>query len=353
MKIKNAKLNILSLFIVLIAFFPYTTSNQISIIVYSLLMDIFIIILLNSSIKIEKNYFFILIVFFCLLFIIVIEGLIRTDFNYINSYSDLLKRIIVIISIVLVVSNSKYEINLNLWHKIIKCFFLIGIIFLIFQLIGYRFINENTISFFILPYLGLKIIKYKSRLIKFLWYLIGLFILFFSNGRSALLAFLLTPIWLVIIKSRFIFRLTFLSMVAISIILPFYFPDFLMQLDDKLSGRGYLWVSYAEASKEYLLTLFFGTGDYTLQEENLLGAHNTWLGTVWTIGLIGLLMNALVIVYYLKIDSGEKKQYPISLVIIYIFTVQIFESVNIGGISFMSLILLWSLLILRKSNKIA
>lgn len=344
---------IVVILLIIITLFPYTKYPLIGQVAFLFLFFLFLIhaFILKKELKIKRVYYPIIISFLFLFLYTLIQGLIRINYNLTHIYIDIFSRVIVIAVTILYVSNLSFNFIYSVLKKAITIFWGIGIITLTVKKInGVYLVNENTMAFFMIPYLGCLITNNKNITIKILVFFFGASLLYFTNGRASLYAFLLTPLWLFIIKkTRLIIPALFL-MILINLIIPFFFIEFLLDLDDKLSGRGTLLYYYTSFLKNDLLSLILGTGGELLQNGSqiiALGAHNSWVGIIWSYGLIGLLINLIIIFQLLKNVTVDSYSVSLLLIIFYIIFVQSFETINLGGISFFSLLLLISLLLVR------
>ena len=123
-----------------------------------------------------------------------------------------------------------------------------------------------------------------------------------------------------------------------------YMNEKLLFLDNHLSGRIVLQIAYIK--EIFNNPLLFGSGKYIISKDLYygLGPHQTWIGTLYTFGIIGLLVNIAFILYCIRINI-EKNFSFLHLIVLYILVLQLFESINIGGVSYLSLLLLTSLLL--------
>lgn len=345
---------LITLMLACVALFPYSEIPE-----YSYIFFLIFVMVLSWTIVLSKRKallnkaFIVPLLFFLLLQLIVLfQGLIRYDFNFGNTIVDIVQRILVIVIFMIFIST--FEINkiTKIFNSMLLVFFIIGFCSLImFYLTGGRIFNENSIGFFLLPYMGLKIVKCEKKISKIILYLIGLLLLILTNGRASLLAFLLTPLWIVIIKYHW-GRVLFPAMFLISsIIFPFVLTDVLLGLDEFSTGRGSLQNAYISYLKQDVISFFFGTGEFILDLDLLLGLgpHHSWIGLMFTYGLFGLIANILFILYCLRKKEIIQSERHYLLIVLYMFTIQNFEIINLGGISYMSLLFLSCLLILKKS----
>jgi len=336
-----------------VALFPYTKYP-----IYSYLFFLIFIVVIGSEILISKKIFFDsksfgwpIILFLTQFLLILFQGLIRSDFNFGNASIDTIQRIVVVVVFIMLLSNFSTDNISNVLDSILFIFFMIGLCSLIvFHLNGNRLFNENTLGFFLLPYLGLQIIKNNRIVPRILIYIIGVVLLFLTGGRASLLAFLLTPLWFLIIRYTLFRNISLVFFLLISILIPFAFMDILLQFDSTLSGRGSLQNTYTIHLEKDVISFLFGTGDFFLDDKVTmgLGPHHSWLGLIFTYGLVGLIANILITLYCTRVKVVNRNSQFYFLVIFYIFTVQNFETINIGGISFMSLLLLSCLFLVKK-----
>lgn len=336
-----------------VALFPYTKYP-----IFSYLFFLIFIVIIGSKILISKKKLFDsksfgwpIILLLTQLLLVLFQGLMRSEFNFVNASIDTIQRILVVVVFIMLLSNFSLESISRVLDSTVFIFFMIGLCSLFaFYMTGVRIFNENTLAFFILPYLGLQIIKNKRIVPKSLIYIIGVVILFLTGGRASLLAFLLTPLWFFAIKYTLVRNIFLVLFLLISILIPFAFMDILLQFDSELSGRGSLQNTYTLHLENDVMSFLFGTGDFFLDNKVTmgLGPHHSWLGLIFTYGLVGLIINIIITLYCTKIKIVNQESQFYFLVIFYIFTVQNFETINIGGISFMSLLLLSCLFLVKK-----
>lgn len=297
-------------------------------------------------------------IFIIVFFIFILTGVlicefIQIDRDFTNSIGDILKRILVVSFIILLVSNIDSETLISLFKKLIRNTFLLGLIFLTFSLVGgIEIVNENAVSILILPYSGYIVFIQRKLIKKIVTYGVLIVILYLTAGRTALLAFILTPFFLIFIKSTTlkVFYFTFVSLGLT--ILQIVFIEKLSILDKVLSGRIYIQEAYVDSITEKLSIILVGSGEFILGESVHygLGPHHTWLGLIWTFGITGMILNLLIIIYSMKFKLKTEYLY-LHLILMYIFILQLFESINLGGISYPSLLLLMTILLKIKLHK--
>ncbi|MGG2109355.1 hypothetical protein ABFY60_02475 [Lysinibacillus pakistanensis] len=278
----------------------------------------------------------------------------QVDRNFNNSVSDIIKRILVIGVAIAIFSNLNFTIIIRYFNQLIRNLFVIGVGLLILSLsANIMLINENAVSFLIVPYCGYIVCRQSRFIGKIISYSLLVFLLYLTDGRAALLAFLSTPILIFIMKYKILRILFSISITLIFTTLLIIFIDNLGGLNTLLSGRIVIQEAYIKEIVESLSVFTFGSGEFILGEDILygLGTHQTWLGIIWTSGIIGLFLNVFVFIYVFK--NNIKKEYLyVHLIAGYILLIQLFETINIGGISYLSILLLTTLLIwLKKDNK--
>lgn len=333
---------------------PFTDYSFISYFIFFVLtFSVIIYLLFKKSLVFINNMTLILVPLILIFTGIFIWELLQLDRNFYNSINDILKRILVVFSFVLLLSNISDKAVRYFFGELLKNAFIIGVICLIYSLIsGVYLINENAVSFLILPYSGYLIFKQKRKFAKLICYIVLIVILYLTDGRAALLAFILTPFFLLIINSTTLKVIYFLLFsVGITVVQMIYI-DKLGILDKVLSGRILIQETYIDNIKDELLILLIGSGEFILGESIHLGLgpHQTWLGLIWTFGIIGAMLNLIIIIYSLKFKLKEEHLY-IDLILMYIFVLQLFESVNLGGISYPSFLLLMTILVKIKLYK--
>lgn len=333
---------------------PFTDYSFISYFIFFILtFSVIIYLFFKKSLIFINKMTFILVPLILILAGIFLWELLQLDRNFYNSISDILKRILVVFSFILLVSNISDKVVLYFFKKLLKNAFVVGGICLIYSLVsGVYLINENAVSFLILPYSGYLIFKQKKIFVKLIYYLVLIVILYLTDGRAALLAFILTPFFLLIIKSTTLKGIYFLFFSIGITFVQIVYIDKLGILDKVLSGRILIQEAYIDNITDELLILLIGSGEFILGESIHLGLgpHQTWLGLIWTFGIIGAILNLIIIIYSLKFKLKKENLY-IDLIVMYIFILQLFESINLGGISYPSFLLLITILFKIKLYK--
>ncbi|MFS0576483.1 hypothetical protein AB1K83_12670 [Sporosarcina sp. 179-K 3D1 HS] len=344
-----------TLLILGIAFFPYTQTPYYS----YLLFGVFILTIGMKLVRMDEpvfdhqSYALPLLLFCIQLVVVIVQGIFRLDFDLMNAFTDTLQRILVVSMFILVFSNCSVSTIAKVFDAVLAIFFWIGLVSVsVYHLTGIGYFNENTLGFFLFPYLGLQLYKRDRKFVSIAIFLAGLALLNMAGGRASLLAFSMTPLWFWMFNKPLRSKILLVFYLLFSSLIPFILMDFLLYYDDELTGRGSLQHAYIQYLNEHTASFVFGTGEFVLIGETVdgLGPHHSWLGLLFTYGLVGLLLNLLFILFCLQgyVLAGRSKLYL--LLILYLFTVQNFENINVGGISYMSLLLLSCLFLLRKSR---
>lgn len=345
---------IINILLLLAVLFPYTDYKFIGYLSFLLLFYIICIFLFNTKkIRFEKHFLMLPILFIIVILCLGLAELFGINRNFNNSIFDFLQRIFIFLILAIIFSNINKNDLISTFLKLIKNTFIVGLICLFIKLFfDVNLINENAIAFFILPYLGYICITSIIIWKKILYFILGCILLYLSNGRASLLAFFLTPILIITIK-RPAFKILFFTFISIgSICCLFYLGDSLMEFDELLSGRSDLQLAYINEILKKEFSLLFGSGEFTIMNNPnvLLGTHQTWLGLIWMYGILGFIVNFFIIIYYLRVKVENKTIY-LHVITFYILIVQLFEVINLGGISYLSLVLITSLMIPLKTEE--
>lgn len=340
--------------LILAVFLPFTNFKLLGYLSMFILLYLLCIFLFRAkNILIDKKLLTIPLLLTLTLLSSGVAELFGVNRNFNNSIFDSLQRISIVLLFVIIISNVKKNDLLSTFYNLLKNTFIIGFICLLFMIFtGEDLINENAVAFLLLPYLGYLVITSGLWWKKLLFFLVGLLLLYLSNGRASLMAFLLTPIFWVIIN-RPILKVLLFSSISIGVTCwIFYMGDDLLKFDELLSRRATIQIVYINEIIKDGFSLLFGSGEYTiLQSQDIrLGAHQSWLGIIWMYGIVGFLANFIIIIYSLRAKVKKEEMY-LHLIAIYILVIQLFEVVNLGGISYLSLLLLISLILPLKDEK--
>ncbi|RSD26952.1 hypothetical protein, partial [Mesobacillus subterraneus] len=190
-KIFNAKLWLMSLLLTYLTFSKYYLksvgnpngiSNEIYLIIYSLFFILIFILIRRLKINIKNNYHAIFII------LIIIFNWVLDKFYVLPRYDYILQQSLNYFLIFIISYIGFSLIRSNILNEILKRYyfiaFIVGVIFLIIvelEVIDRNVIlNENTWGYFLAPFLIYLYIKKEDSLKKFIVYVIGIVLIYFT-----------------------------------------------------------------------------------------------------------------------------------------------------------------------------
>jgi hypothetical protein len=346
----NKLLTILTTFMSLISVCIYFVEDKTS------LSAVFLLLAITGYIYIAKGKFPIPHNNYFIIVLLQIMSLVPTVLiSFKDSIFEFISRTLIITFFGLFVynlyKNDKYKIFIKIFYKVAFAVGLYGFVQLMFLgdlIIG----NKNTIGFLLVPYLIYIVSSCKTKYVKYLIYLMSLVVLYLTGSRSVLLGFILFPFLSqlsVVLGRHRISIFTILCGVYVSAIIIFWsIFSFASQeeLHILLSGRETVWLAYIDSISN---NLWLGSGattadniaDITYGLNETVSVHNTILDIIWRTGFIGLFFYLYSLKRALNFPLKRKS---ISFDIFISGTIiQLFEIFTLGGISFMSLVFMFSI----------
>jgi hypothetical protein len=198
----------------------------------------------------------------------------------------------------LMISVIRSQVLVSIMNRLYFFAFLVGIVFMGVTALGYigpnEILNENTIGFFLAPFLIYLFIKYQNPKYRFIIYLAGSLLIYYSDAKTTLAAYMLLPVFSFahqkLSRPRLLFTLL-LFFGAICVAIPTYIPS--PVFTDLLTNRDILWTAYMKNVTQDMTSFLFGTGSWgpkVIGVERFEGmkAHNTFISFLHLNGVIAL-----------------------------------------------------------------
>jgi hypothetical protein len=188
--------------------------------------------------------------------------------------------------------------------------FLFGLIVVIFTSAGKlhpnEILNENTIGFFLAPFLISIFIQQKNYILKIAIFIMGTGLIYVSDAKTTLAAFIFLPLFIfffnILKNPRMVF--TILLSFGMIIVLFISFSDF--QIFTKITNyRNVIWYSYFQSIFSGFTTFFLGTGEWIpahFVQARFEGyrAHNTFINFLHLNGFVGVTFYLCFILFAIR-----------------------------------------------------
>ncbi|CAN7194034.1 hypothetical protein [Rossellomorea sp. LjRoot5] len=223
--------------------------------------------------------------------------------------------LVIFFSTLLIIININRAIILSVLFRFYLVAFAVGILFLGLTLFGIirpnEILNENTIGFLLAPFLINFFITYKQWRIRIMTFTIGSVLLFISDAKTTLIAFVLLPLFMFMqikVKKP---RLMFFSLIIFGLILvsiPTYIHSTVFT--SILSYRDVLWSAYMKSASKDIFTFICGVGSWgpdTIGIPRFEGfkAHNTFISLLHLNGIIAVILYINFILFGIKKNSNS------------------------------------------------
>lgn len=233
----------------------------------------------------------------------------------IGKLSNSLDMLVIFFSTLLIIININRAIILSVLFRFYLVAFAVGILFLGLTLFGIirpnEILNENTIGFLLAPFLINFFITYKQWRIRIMTFTIGSVLLFISDAKTTLIAFVLLPLFMFMqikVKKP---RLMFFSLIIFGLILvsiPTYIHSTVFT--SILSYRDVLWSAYMKSASKDIFTFICGVGSWgpdTIGIPRFEGfkAHNTFISLLHLNGIIAVILYINFILFGIKKNSNS------------------------------------------------
>ncbi|WP_170169223.1 hypothetical protein, partial [Mesobacillus subterraneus] len=198
-------------------------------------------------------------------------------------------------------------------------------------------LNENTWGYFLAPFLIYLYIKKEDSLKKFIVYVIGIVLIYFTNANTTLLSFAFLPIFIFIFNRVKNPRRLYTIVILLGILSTYLIAHMSNELlTNILSYRNQLWDFYLGNVTNSINDIFFGNGRWTIIDKGIphlsrYGGHNTFVSLFHFNGIVVLGLYILFIILGMRKRSTK---FTVSDGIIYLSITFQFAESNIPLFSF-------------------
>jgi hypothetical protein len=219
--------------------------------------------------------------------------------NHLYKLVNSIRVLSLFLTTLLIVIMIKRSILFSILKRLYFLAFIIGVLFTgaaYFKIIGSNeILNENTIGFFLAPFLISLFISQPNISIRITVYIAGTVLIYLSDAKTTLVAFFLLPAFIFVFdrfkRPRLLFTLVLITG-FIAVAIPTYFPS--PVFTSLLSYRDILWSAYMQNVTKEFSSFLSGTGSWGPEHMGIprfegIKAHNTFISLLHLNGLLALL----------------------------------------------------------------
>jgi hypothetical protein len=235
--------------------------------------------------------------------------------NHISKLRNSVEVMSIFLSSLLIVVMIKRDVLISILSRLYFAAFIIGMLFIgathLKILAPSEILNENTIGFFLAPFLIYLFISQRKIMIRVIIYIIGIILIYLSDAKTTLVAFFFLPVFMFVQlkwkKPRLLFTiLLFIGFILVAI--PTYFPS--PFFTDLLSYRDLLWTAYMNNVSQDLSSLLFGIGSWEPESIGIprfegFKAHNTFISLLHLNGILALICYLVFILFGIRKHSDS------------------------------------------------
>jgi hypothetical protein len=245
---------------------------------------------------------------FCLFFI-------SPEGHNMGKLSNSLDLLVIFFCTLLIIINISRSILFSVLFRFYLIAFSVGILFIALTFFGMigpnEILNENTIGFLLAPFLINVIITFEHWRIRVVTFMIGSILLFTSDAKTTLIAFVLLPLFMFIQVKVKRPRLMFFLLITFGLILvsiPTYIHSTVFT--SILSYRDLLWAAYMKNATRDIFTFICGVGSWgpdTIGIPRFEGfkAHNTFISLLHLNGLVAVILYISFILFGIRKNSNS------------------------------------------------